>query len=513
MADQKKNKIFGAALSVSLVVLMSKALGFFRDIIMANMHGTSAGMDAYNAAYGIFYIPILLMSSCITSTLVPLYIGARDKKGIREANRFASNAVTIFSLVSILISVLMMVFAPQIVRLVHRGFPPDTLGLTVRLVRLMLPSLLFFVLAILFSSVLNANRRFIPAQLTGFPLSFALIASTLMSRGPRGVEMLAWGVAAAGLLQTLVVYPFARRDFRYSPRLDVTDARFQKMMSMALPAFLSMAVNELNHMIDRSLASGLPAGSISAMNYAFKLITFALGVLIVPLTTVLFSRMSEKVAQHDKKGMMAILTSCMETVLLVIVPITILGCVLSRDVISLAYGRGRFDQHSVALTSGVFAFYLLGLAGFSLRDVFNRAFHSLGDTRTPMYIAGGSVVLNVALNLILVRVMGANGLALATSISGLASALTLLFLLHFRVGHMRFSHVLMEMARILLSGGACLICCLLLHQAVPPARGAILLILRLGAIAVPSLAVYFLCAILLGADSMSFFRQKLKKRR
>ena len=513
LADQKKNKLFGAAASVSLVVLLSKALGFLRDIIMANMHGTSAEMDAYNAAYGIFYIPILLMSSCITSTLVPLYIQAREEKGKREANRFASNAVSIFSLVSIAVAALMALFAPSIVRLVHRGFPPQTLELTVRLARIMLPSLVFFVLAILFSTILNANRRFIPAQLTGFPLSFALITSTLLSRGPGGIRMLAWGVAAAGLLQAAVVYPFTRRDFRYYPRLDARDRRFRRMVAMAVPALLSMAVNELNHMIDRSLASGLPEGSISAMNYAFKLITFALGVLIVPLTTILFSRMSEKAAQKDKEGMMDLLSSCMGTVLLVIVPITILGCVLSRDVIALAYGRGHFDRHSVELTAGVFLFYLLGLAGFSLRDVFNRAFHSLGDTRTPMYIAGGSVALNVALNLILVRVMGANGLALATSISGLCAAGTLLCLIRRRVGRMHFSRTFKELLRIFASGGVCLALCLVLDRAVPPAEGTLRLFLRLALIAISCLSAYFLTALLLGSGSLSSLRRRLLKRR
>ena len=509
LIKSKAGRLFGTTMMVSLVVLSSKALGFLRDIIMAHMHGTSAAMDAYNAAYGVFYIPILLMNSCITSTLVPLYIQEKEERDLLHANRFASNTINIFSILCLLITALMMVFARPIVSLVHAGFAPETTTLTVRLVRIMLPSLLFFVLAILLSSVLNANKKFMAAQLTGFPLSFALITSTLLSGGPDGIEMLAWGVAAAGVLQVAVEYPFAHKVYRYSPRLNVRDERFIKLVHMAVPALLSMAVNELNHMIDRSLASGLPAGSISAMNYAFKLITFALGVLIVPLTTIMFSRMSEKVARQDKEGMLDILSSCVETILMVTVPVTILGCVLSKDVIGLAYGRGNFGTDSVAMTSGVFLFYLLGLSAFSLRDLFNRAFHSLKDTKTPMYTAWFSVAANIVLNLILVRVMGANGLALATSISALVSIAILVILLRKKMGRMNLTALAIEVVKIAISGVLCLAACLFMNRFIPAASNTWQLLGRLVLIAGIGMILHLACAVVLKCRCLAAVRRRL----
>lgn len=466
MADHQENTV-RTTLAVTLLILISKAGGFIREMIMAYYFGTGLQNDAYVAAYGLFNIPVLLFSSCITSTLIPMYVEARHSKGVRTANRFASNVMNLFAVFALVLGVLGVALASPLVHLVYPGFEPEKIQLTAHLSRIMFPSLIFFVVAIVMASILNARARYLAAQLTGFPLSVALIVAAVACSEQFGIQAVAAGVVAAGVLQVLILLPALSKVFRYTAHLNLNDQRFKRLMVLAVPAMLSMAVNEINHMIDRSLASGLPTGDLSAMNFAYKLITFVLGVLIVPLTTIMFSRMSERAAVNDTKGIVAIVRQCIEVVSLVVLPIMAIAMILSDDVIRFVYMRGEFNEQSVAVTSLAFTFYVVGVLGFGLRDLLNRAFHSQQDTKTPMIIAVITVVLNVILNVILVRVMGVGGLALATSISGSVGAVMLLIMLRKKVGRMHMLETVEQLLCIAIAAVLCAIACLVVSRLLP----------------------------------------------
>ena len=147
-----------ATMAVTLIIFVSKAVGFIREIVFAACFGTGAQMDAYNAAYGLYYVPVLLFNSCISSTLIPLYIQRRREKGLKSANRFVSNVVNLFILASLAISVLMMLLSGPIVHLTYWGYEAETRALIASQLRVMLPSLLFLVTSIVLASLLNARE-------------------------------------------------------------------------------------------------------------------------------------------------------------------------------------------------------------------------------------------------------------------------------------------------------------------------------------------------------------------
>ena len=188
-------------MAVTLIIFVSKAVGFVREIVFAACFGTGAQMDAYNAAYGLYYVPVLLFNSCISSTLIPLYIQRRKEKGIKSANRFVSNVVNLFILASLAISVLMMLLSGPIVHLTYWGYEAETRALIASQLRVMLPSLLFLVTSIVLASLLNAREKYIAAQLTGFPLNFCLILAAATLGKKYGATALSWGVFVSGILQ------------------------------------------------------------------------------------------------------------------------------------------------------------------------------------------------------------------------------------------------------------------------------------------------------------------------
>ena len=498
---------------VTVVIILSKVSGFIRDMILANYFGTGMANDAYVSAYSMFYLPVLLFNSCISATLIPLYVQEREQHSLRQSNHFASNTINLFALAAIVISALFYLLARPLVRLIYVGFDPGKTAMTVDLVRIMLLSLVFNITSISLASLLNATDKYVAAQLTGFPLNLCVIVAAVGFSERYGILAVGWGVFAANVLQFMILIPFLRGWFNWSPVLDFSDRRFHRLMLLAGPAMLSMGVSELNHMIDHALASGLNPGDISAMSYAYRLITFLLGVLMVPLTTIMFSKMSRLAAGHDRKGMLDVLRRCILVISLVALPIVMISVVMSRDVIQFAYMRGRFDMHSVEVTAAILICYVVGVPAFGLRDFLSRVFHALQDTKTPFRVSCLVVALNITLNLILRRIIGARGLALATSIAGATGMCTMLVLLKKRFGSLGFGAMLPELARIAAAALVCLGVCALMNRALPPVMGTGRVFVRLAVCAGTSLIAYGAACFALRVRTLRVFAGEVLRRR
>ena len=501
----RKDRLLQTTMLVTLVIIASKAVGFIREMVAAHYFGTQPEYDAYVAAYALFYIPVLLLNSCITSTLVPMYTEARARRGLERADRFASNAINILALIALGVTVLMLLLAGPLVRIVYSGYEPWKVDLTAELVRIMVLTLAFNITSISLASLLNAQEKYIAAQITGFPLSLAIISAAALFAGTHGVRALAWGVFAANILQTLVLVPFMRGWFHYRLIVDFRDRRFRHLMALAGPAVLSMAVSELNHMVDQWRASYGNPGDVSALSYGYKVITLLTGVVIVPLTTIMFSRMSRMVAEDNRRGILEIVRRSTVTIAMVMTPIIAICAVGNQDVIKALYLGGQFDLSSAAVTAGVFLFYVIGVLGFGLRDLLNRTFHAMQDTRTTMYVSAGIVVANVILNSIFHALMGVRGLALATTISGTGGMLVLFYLLRRRMRRLGMKRIVPDMAKIFLASGLTALVAWGVGSLMPVAENRMFAILRMLAMGGAGLGVYLLIALALGVTPLKEF--------
>ena len=501
----RSQRVFKTTMLVTVVIILSKVSGFVRDMILANYFGTGLDNDAYVSAYSLFYLPVLLFNSCISATLIPLYVQEREQRDLRHANHFASNTINLFALAALVIAALAYALARPLVRVIYVGFDPKKADVTVRLVRIMLLSLMFNVTSISLASLLNAAEKYVAAQLTGFPLNLCVIVASVCFSAKYGITAVGWGVFAANILQFMILVPFLKGWFHYSPVLDFNDKRFHRLMVLAGPAMLSMGISELNHMIDHALASGLRPGDISAMSYAYRLVQFLQGVLLVPLTTVMFSKLSRLAAVDDRKGMLDVLRRSVLVIAMVILPIIAIGAILSTDVIKFAYMRGRFDMKSVHVTAQILVFYVIGVFAFGMRDFLNRMFHAAQDTKTPFRVSCLVVATNIVLNFVLRIFMGANGLALATSIAGYTGMVVLLVLLRKRFGSLGFSAILPEVVRIAGAALLCTVACTVMNRLMPQVLGTGRVFIRLAVCAGVSLIVYLAACFALRVKTLRTF--------
>ncbi len=510
---ERHDRTLQTTLYVTLIIFASKAVGFAREIIRASFFGAGAVSDAYVAAYSLFYIPIMLLTSMITSTMVPLYIDARATGGMKRANRFASNAINMFALISLALSALMMIFARPLTHLIYLGYDQERLDMAVRLNNIMMPSMVFVVTSILLASVLNATRHFIAAQLTGFALSFGMIVSTVWFSPKYGIDALAWGVFGAGILQMLILFPALRGDFRYRLIFRPHDARFRRMLTLGGPALLSMALTEASHLVDQMIGSGLNAGDVSSLDYAFRLISVITGVIGVPITTVMFSRMSERSSAHDKKGIVAIVTQSIEVLVMVLLPIVAVGGALSDDIIRVAYTRGAFGEKATYVTSGVFLCYLLGVVSFCVSDLLNRAFHSMQKTRLTMWVSLIVMSSNAIFSFTLSRFIGVNGLALGTVISSFMGTAILLTLLRWRLGPLGLRELLREIAKIAAGSAAALAVTLWVRSLMVGRDDTLQVMLRLLAAGGAGILVYLGALKLMGARQIGYLKMMIRRKR
>jgi len=286
------------------------------------------------------------------------------------------------------------------------------------------------------------------------------------------------------------------------------------MLKLGVPALLSMAVTEMSHMVDQALGSGLNAGDVSSMDYAFRLISVITGVIGVPIITIMFSRMSEKAAEKDKKGIVDIVTQSAEVLLMVLLPIAVLGCALSKDIIRFTYTRGRFNEQSMMVTSGVFFCYLLGVVSFCLSDLLNRAFHSMQKTRVTMVVSLCVMTSNAIISFILSRFIGVNGLALGTVISSFMGTTALAVLLRRRLGRLGLSRMAIEVGKMIVAAGAALAFAIFARDLLSGRDDAlkVQVLLRLITAGIGGLLIYLGALKLMHARQMSLLKLMLRRK-
>ena len=408
-----------SALGVFGVLFAGEILACIADLIFSSAYGATAVSDAYIAASTLVRLPLMLLGAVIASTLIPTYL-QHEGDGAR---RFAGSALSLFFALGCACCALMFAFCRPLARAMNPGFDQIRLDETIRLARIMLPGAVFIVLSMLQSALLEAHGRFVVGQLAVFPRSLMFMAAAALLSGRYGIDAVAWAIPAASLMQSALLYPFMRRATHYVPNLRLAESHMGNLLKNALPAVAGVAVAQVDHLIARAIASGLNVGDISAMSYSFSLIMFLNTVVTVPVTTVMFPRMSRHAALGEEADLARILARSATTLLTVLAPAVALGCVLNGDIVHLLYGRGLFDERALRVTSRIFLLELPGVLGISMRSLLTSAFHARMDTKTPLYVSCVTSALNVVLCATLAPRMGVNALALSTSVCSLTGAL------------------------------------------------------------------------------------------
>ena len=430
--------------TVASGTLMSRVLGFAREMLMAAALGTGPVADAFNAA---FQFPNtfrrLFAEGAFNAAFVPLFAKEIEANGMDGARRFSEEVFGVLFTVLTAITVLMELAMPLLVStVIAPGFTdnPEKFELTVNLATVMFPYLMCMSLGAMMSGMLNSLRRYFAAAVAPVFLNIILIAVLAYARY-RGADaltvghMLAWGVLAAGIVQLAIVWLAVRHagasiGFRW-PRFT---PNVKRLLWLALPAAITGGITQINQLIGTAIASGQDA-AVSSLAYADRVYQLPLGVVGIAVAIVLLPELARALKAGNMVEAANLQNRSVEFTLFLTLPAAAALLVMSEPIVRVLYERGAFAAtNSTPTVSAVLAIFGLGLPAFVLIKAFTPGYFAREDTRTPMVFAAISVAVNVSTALTLFPSMGASGIATASATAGWVNAALLLGML-IRRGH------------------------------------------------------------------------------
>ena len=439
------------ALALMIITILSKFIGFFREIVLAYYYGASNISDVYLIADTIPNVIFGFIGAGIATTYIPVYSSALENDGKLRSDEFTSNFLNLIFFILTLVVGLVIIFAPYVVLAFASGFTDEVLKLAVEFVRISVFAVYFNGCIHIFKSYLEVNGSFkIPAS-KGF-ISNIFVISFIALSSKYGVKILPYGILLGMISQAVFLIPFAAREgYKHKFVINLKDKYLRKMIFLALPVILGTSVNKINTLVDRTLASRIAIGGISALNYAHRLEGFITGIFVVSITTVMYPALSKKFAENNIKDFKEYIIKSISAVNLFVVPAAVGAVIFSEPIVKLLFGRGAFNEEAVILTSGALLYYSIGLVSIGLRDVLSRGFFAMQDTKTPVKNSALGVILNIILNIILSRYMGLKGLALATSISATFTTILMFITLRRKIGMFGMKKALKSFVKISLS--------------------------------------------------------------
>ncbi|MFQ5588670.1 MAG: murein biosynthesis integral membrane protein MurJ [Nitrospiria bacterium] len=518
-----ESHIAASAGIVAIGTFSSRILGFIRDVILAGIFGASSAADAFYVAFRIpNFLRELFAEGSMSAAFVPVFSEYLTLRGKTEARKLGRAALTVLLILITGVVTLGIIFSPQILSVIARGFlsDPEKFALTTTLTRMMFPFLLFISCAAWVMGILNSTRHFGPPAFSSAVYNIINIAMilTLSPYLAQPVFAAAVGVTLGGAAQFLIQLPTLYREgfsiALLKPVLPLHPG-VVKMGKLILPTIVGLSVTQVNLLINTFLASYLPLGSVSYLYYGMRLIHFPLGIFAVALSTALLPTLSTQAAKGDYPALSDSFSFGLRLVFFITFP-ALLGLILFRvPIVQTLFEHGAFDHAATLGTADAVLFYAVGLWAFAGVRIVVPVFYAMQDTKTPVKVAVFAMLLNLVLNIALMFTLKHRGLALATSLSAMFNFSCLLIILKKRIDWPDGRRILSSHLKVILASLVMLIPAYWLSgQALWKTQGAWdMKTLSLAAAILSSAAGYFIVQYFFKSEELHFLIELIKNRR
>ena len=420
----------------SFFTIISRILGYLRDILIAFFLGTSFLADVFFVA---FRIPNtfrrLFSEGTFNAAFVPSY-SSELMKGKIKSNNFAVEVFNLLFLILLILILVVQIFMPLFVSLIAPGFIDDTekMNLAIQLTRITFPFLMLVSLASFFSAILNSHNRFAEAAAAPIILNIVLIFILLFGKALNDslIYYLSYGVTFAGLLQLIFLYLFVKKHFkfRFNIKLKIS-SKVKLFFNKLLPSVFSSGVTQINILVGTIIAS-FQAGAVSYLYYADRIYQINLAIAGIAIGVVILPQLSKHISQKNKKKINLIQNKALELSLFLSLPASIALLIASDEIISSLFGYGQFSEISILNSATALYYFSFGLPAFAMIKVFSNFFFANHDTKTPFYISLISVLINVLISVYFFRSVGFIIIPIATTISSWFNLIILFFVLQKR---------------------------------------------------------------------------------
>lgn len=411
----------------TLGTIVGKILGFLKEVSIGSIYGTTAPVDAYGLAMTIPTIVFSGLTGAFAISFIPIFM-RKYRENQEEAYLFMNNFLHIMLLIFIVPILLMELLAEPLIALIGFGFPPEVQQLSVTMLRIITPMVLFTFLGDTFNAYLNGFHHFKVTAIYWIVFNGVTLLIFLSFVDDIGIIAVAVGMLIASLFQgTIPLFASRKIGYRYQFRVNWHDPGLKEMVRLGIPAFITSIAIQLNLAVDKSLATSLGEGAIAALNYAQKLYFLPLGLVAGPIATVVYPILVEAYTDKDRTQFKQTVQQTTNVLLILFIPVAMFLVWFAAPTIRLAFGYGMFGEKSVALTAFGLQFYALAALAQPLKDFYDRVLFAMQLNRKIMWITIVSVIVTILLNFTLIIPLRHGGLALATSLGVTLSVLALIY--------------------------------------------------------------------------------------
>lgn len=469
--ENKSPSVLKAAWIIAVVTIVSKLIGFVRDIIIANYYGAAMVSDAYYYAYQIPSLSLILLGGvggpfhsatvAIFSKLIPNL----QEKPSEYVNKLYSTFMTATIIFFLALSAIMFIFPRQIMGLIISGGSPDMINLAATHLKIMTPLLVIGGIVGIYYGMLIIYRQFMLPNLSPIIMSLAIIGVVIAAPSDQKGYALAWATTIGAILQLIIQYPNIRKlGYKLKPNFAFTNnPEFKEICELLFPAVLSSTVGQIHIYVDMFFTSSISEGAWTAIGYANRVFQFPVGILVTAFLVPLFPIFAKLVADKDYNGIKNYFNKGVGVLFFGAIPIIIGILVVGMDAVRLVFERGLFDEKATFMVTEALWFLSVSIIPYVFRDSITRVYYSFNDSKTPFVVAFSSIVLKLVLNYVLISKMhfGIGGITLSTSLVTLFNACVLGMFITKKMDmdyKSLFINLLKMVVAGLITGGICYLC-------------------------------------------------------
>lgn len=469
--ENKSPSVLKAAWIIAVVTIVSKLIGFVRDIIIANYYGAAMVSDAYYYAYQIPSLSLILLGGvggpfhsatvAIFSKLIPNL----QEKPSEHVNKLYSTFMTATIIFFFALSAIMFIFPRQIMGLIISGGSPDMINLAATHLKIMTPLLVIGGIVGIYYGILIIYRQFMLPNLSPIIMSLAIIGVVIAAPSDQKGYALAWATTIGAILQLIIQYPNIRKlGYKLKPNFAFTNnPEFKEICELLFPAVLSSTVGQIHIYVDMFFTSSISEGAWTAIGYANRVFQFPVGILVTAFLVPLFPIFAKLVADKDYNGIKNYFNKGVGVLFFGAIPIIIGILVVGMDAVRLVFERGLFDEKATFMVTEALWFLSVSIIPYVFRDSITRVYYSFNDSKTPFVVAFSSIVLKLVLNYVLISKMhfGIGGITLSTSLVTLFNACVLGMFITKKMDmdyKSLFINLLKMVVAGVITGGICYLC-------------------------------------------------------
>ena len=413
---------------IIILTFISKILAFLGEISLAYFFGTSSQTDAFLVAFSIPTIIFEIISSGILNGYIPIYNQIRKNQLDNDTQKFTNNFINITLIITLFIFVLLFLFSPYLVKLFSLGFNQETLKITTFYTEILLFSIFPIILFSIFSGYLQVKEKFIMVTLANIPPNLMYVIAVYLAYKNNNFTLLVYISSLIVFIQFIFLLPsIIKSKYKYSFYINLKDKNLYNLLRLSIPITVGTSLEQINLLIDRTMASRLGIGAITILNYSNRLNIAIYSLSIGAVLTILFPKLSLLTAENKIDELKQEIKYSINMIFIFSVPIMFGIILLSNDIINFVFGKGNLNNETVSTIAKCFIGYSICFVVLCLRNLAIKIFYSFREAKIPTINSAIGIFLNIVFNIIFSNLFGIVGITIATSLSTIVITIFLFF--------------------------------------------------------------------------------------